>query len=242
MAVETGSTSSGRPPLADRLPLTRERVLQAAVGLADREGIEALSMRRVGHELGVEAMSLYNHIANKEDLLNGMLDVVVVEIDPPLEDESDWRRVFHERALSARQALKRHPWASAVIVSRTNPTPALLAYMDSMIGIVRRAGFSLDQTHHAMHALGSRALGFGQELFEGSGDDSPDDPQAMDLMIEQMATQFPYAAEIATQVRHDSESVVGAGCDDQFEFEFGLDLILDGLERLRLGEATGSGG
>jgi AcrR family transcriptional regulator len=234
MAIETDKKQ-------ERLPLTRERVLEAAVKVADRDGIERLSMRRVGHELGVEAMSLYNHIANKEDLLDGMLDVVLSEIDPPLEDENDWRRVFHERVLSARRALQRHRWASAVIVSRVNPTPNMLAYMDSMIGIVRRAGFSLDLTHHAMHALGSRTMGFAQELFEDSGD-SDVDPAAMELMIQQMAEQFPYAAEIAIKVRHDDESVVGAGCDDQFEFEFGLDLILDGLERLRLGDAGALGG
>ncbi|HYI23217.1 MAG TPA: TetR/AcrR family transcriptional regulator C-terminal domain-containing protein [Candidatus Limnocylindrales bacterium] len=216
----------------DRIPLDRQRVLQAAVQLADREGIEALSMRRVGQQLGVEAMSLYNHVANKEDLLDGMLDVVLSEIDPPLTDEGDWRRIFHERVMTARRALKRHPWASTVIVSRVNPTPHMLAYMDSMIGIVRRAGFSLDLTHHAMHALGSRTMGFAQELFEDSADAGAD-PAVMDLMIKQMAEQFPYAAEIATKVRHDNESVVGSGCDDQFEFEFGLNLILDGLERLR---------
>ena len=224
---------------ASRSPLTRDRVLTAAVTLADRDGIDSISMRRVGNELGVEAMSLYNHIANKEDLLDGMLDVVVGEIDPAIEDESDWRRVFHERALSARRALKRHRWASEVLASRANPTPSMLAYMDSMIGIVRRAGFSLDLTHHAMHALGSRAMGFNQELFEDS-DDADADPETMDLMVKQMAAQFPYAAEIATQVQHDDESVVGSGCDDQFEFEFGLDLILDGLERLRLGSKPAS--
>ena len=223
-----------------RAPLSRDRVLRAAVSLADREGIDSLSMRRVGTELGVEAMSLYNHVANKEDLLDGMLDVVLGEIEPALEDEGDWRRVFHDRALSARRALQRHPWASEVIASRINPTPSMLAYLDSMIGVVRRAGFSLDLTHHAMHTLGSRALGFSQELFEESGDVDVD-PATMDLMVKQMAAQFPYAAEIATKVRHDNESVVGAGCDDQFEFEFGLNLILDGLERLRLGEADRSG-
>jgi len=232
MAVESETRTE------QRTPLTRERVLLAAVALADREGIESLSMRRVGHELGVEAMSLYNHIANKEDLLDGMLDVVLEEIDPLIEDESDWRRVFHGRAMSARRALKRHPWASEVITSRVNPTPTMLAYMDSMIGVVRRAGFSLDLTHHAMHTLGSRSMGFAQELFEES-DDSGADAATMEQMVNQMAEHFPYAAEIALKVRHDDESVVGAGCDDQFEFEFGLNLILDGLERLRLESEAG---
>jgi AcrR family transcriptional regulator len=228
----TGTAADAPETQQQRSPLNRERVLRAAVKLADREGIEALSMRRVGTELGVEAMSLYNHIANKEDLLDGMLDVVLAEIDPLIDDESDWRRVFSERALSARRALLRHPWASSVLVTRVNPSPQMLAYMDSMIGIVRRAGFSLDLTHHAMHALGSRSMGFAQELFQETAD-SDTDPETMELMIKQMAEQFPYAAEIATKVRHDDATVVGTGCDDEFEFEFGLNLILDGLERLR---------
>jgi AcrR family transcriptional regulator len=232
MAADTQSRPS------QRTPLSRERVLQAAVELADREGLDALSMRRVGQRLGVEAMSLYNHIANKEDLLDGMLDVVLSEIDPPLQDESDWRRVFSERVLSARRALLRHTWASSVLVTRVNPTAQMMAYMDSMIGIVRRAGFSLDLTHHAMHALGSRTMGFAQELFQ----DSPDsvvDPETTRQLMNQLAEQFPYAAEIAAQVQHDDASVVGTGCDDQFEFEFGLNLMLDGLERLRLEGAKG---
>jgi hypothetical protein len=140
--------------------------------------------------------------------------------------------------MSARRALLRHPWASTVLVTRVNPSPHMLAYMDSMIGIVRRAGFSLDLTHHAMHALGSRSMGFAQELFQDSGDGQAD-PETMELMLQQMAESFPYAAEIATKVRHDDASVVGTGCDDEFEFEFGLNLILDGLERLRLERAPG---
>ena len=130
--------------------------------------------------------------------------------------------------------LLRHPWASEVIESRmkarANPTPVVLAYLDSMIGIFRTGGFSMDLTHHAMHVMGSRLLGFSQELFE----DNPDrDPEPDMPSPEELAERFPYVAELAMAVTHDQESVVGPGCDDQFEFEFALDLTLDGLERLR---------
>jgi AcrR family transcriptional regulator len=215
------------------MPLTRERVLAAAIELADEAGIDGLSMRRVGQRLGVEAMSLYNHVANKEDLLNGMLDLVVAEIDQPIEDEPDWRTVFYERVMSARQAFLRHRWAAAVVLNHAAAGPAMLAYMDSMVGIIRRAGFSLDLTHHTLHALGSRTMGFTQELFEDSAD-GPADPEASAAMARQMADNFPYIGEIITQISHEQESVVGSGCDDQFEFEFGLNLLLDGLERLRV--------
>jgi AcrR family transcriptional regulator len=224
------------PAIRERVPLSRERVLQAAIELADDAGIDGLSMRRVGQRLGVEAMSLYNHVANKEDLLNGMLDQVLAEIDPPIEDDSDWRRVFHERVMSARRAFLRHRWAMDVVISQTDASPAMLAYMESMVGIIRRSGFSLDLTHHALHALGSRTMGFTQELFVDSGD-APADPAVSAAMASQMREHFPYIAEIVTKVTHEQDSVIGSGCDDQFEFEFGLDLLLDGLERLRLASA-----
>ncbi len=226
MAIQT------EPPTRERLPLTRQRVLGAAVELADEAGIDGLSMRRVGQRLGVEAMSLYNHVANKADLLNGMLDVVLAEIDPPLDNDLDWRRVFHERVMSARRVFLAHRWAADVVTKQMSASPAMLDYMDSMVGIIRRAGFSLDLTHHALHALGSRTMGFTQEMFEDSGA-APQDPETSAAMASQMADQFPYIAEIINQITHDQESVIGAGCDDQFEFEFGLDLLLDGLERLR---------
>jgi AcrR family transcriptional regulator len=217
-----------------RSPLSRDRILAAAVTLADRDGVESLSMRRIGQQLGVVPMALYKHVANKDDLLDGMVDVVVGEIDPPLEG-ADWKTALRERVLSARRALLRHPWASRVIESRTDPTPTLMAYMDSMIGMFRAGGFSIDLTHHAMHAMGSRLLGFSQELF----DDTPDDgPQAQALMLQELAESFPNISELAAAITHDDASTVGLGCDDQFEFEFALDLMLDGLERL-LSRAAG---
>ena len=211
------------------MPLSKERVLDAAVALADAQGVEALSMRKIAQELGVVPMALYKHVANKDELLDGMVDVVVGEIDPPA-GGTDWKTAMRRRVLSARGALLRHPWASRVMESRTSPTPAVLAYMDSMIGMFRAGGFTIDLTHHAMHVMGSRLLGFSQELFDETADVGP----GMDAeTLRELAGTFPHITELVVAITHDQASVVGQGCDDQFEFEFALDLILDGLERLR---------
>jgi len=212
-----------------RVPLTRDRVLSTAVALADREGIEALSMRRLAQALDVVPMALYRHVANKDELLDALVDVVIGEIDPPL-DGADWKTALRTRILSARRALLRHPWASRLMESRNTPTPVVLGYMDSMIGMFRTGGFSLDLTHHALHAMGSRMFGFTQELFN---DTSDVDPAAGAEMWGAMANTYPYIFEIFTTISHDDASTVGAGCDDQFEFEFALDLMLEGLEKLK---------
>ncbi|TWE21692.1 TetR/AcrR family transcriptional regulator C-terminal domain-containing protein [Kitasatospora atroaurantiaca] len=219
---------------ARRVPLNRDRVLRAAVALADDTGIESLSMRRLAQELGVVPMALYKHVANKEQLLDGMVDVVVGEIDPPA-GGSDWKSVVRQRILSARRVLLRHRWASQVIESRTSPTPAVLEYLDSMIGMFRAGGLSLDLTHHVMHAMGSRLLGFSQELFDDSQSNASRsvDAEAQAVARRQMAGKYPHIAELAMTAAHDEESTVGRSCDDQFEFEFALDLLLDGFERLR---------
>ncbi|MFD4597176.1 TetR/AcrR family transcriptional regulator C-terminal domain-containing protein [Streptomyces sp. NPDC058464] len=215
-----------------RVPLSRPRVLDAAVALADDGGVDALSMRRIAQALGVVPMALYKHVANKNELLDGMIDVLVGEIDPPTPGIA-WKEAVRRRVLSARRMLLRHPWAPEVIESRmkarTTPTPALLAYLDSMVGIFRAGGFPIGLVHHALHVMGSRLLGFSQELFEDRPGQAPD---ADALPAEEMAARFPHLAELAMAVTHDPESVVGSGCDDQFEFEFALDLTLDGLERL----------
>lgn len=216
-----------------RTPLSKERVLSAAVTLADAGGVDALSMRRIAQSLGVVPMALYKHVANKNELLDGMIDVLVGEIDPPAGD-TDWKTTIRRRVLSARRMLLRHPWAPEVIESRmkarTTPTPAVMAYLDSMIGIFRAGGFSVDLVHHAMHVMGSRLLGFSQELFE---DTSGREPDTDAMPPQEMAARYPHITELAMAVAHDRDSVVGSGCDDQFEFEFALDLTLDGLERLR---------
>jgi len=213
-----------------RAPLTRDRVLRAAVDLADVGGIDSLSMRRLAQDLGVVPMALYKHVANKDELLDGMVDVIVSEIDGP-DGGADWRAAIRHRILAARRALLRHPWAARVIGSRTRPTPVVLDYMNSIIGLFRSGGFSVDLTHHVMHALGSRMWGFTQEVFPTS-DLAPPTPELQVVMMRELAARYPYIVEIATAGVHDETSVVGPGCDDQFEFEFSLDLLLDGFERL----------
>jgi AcrR family transcriptional regulator len=212
-------------------------VLRAAVALADERGLEALTMRNLGQELGVEAMSLYNHVANKEDVLDGVVEVVagevlaaVDELEPPA-GPSEWKAATRRRILAARGVLLRHRWAPAVFESRTDIPPSGMRYYDGLLGQMRQAGFSLDLAHHALHALGSRALGFTQELFDA--DDEEPAPEALAVMKQQMAAHYPHLAELMEVVYHDPDSTLGGGCDDQFEFEFGLDLLLDGLERLR---------
>lgn len=215
-----------------RTPLNRSRVLTAAVVLADEAGIESLSMRRLAQELGVVPMALYKHVANKEELLDGMVDMLVAEIDPPFSG-AGWKNAVRQRVLSARRSLLRHPWARQVLESRTTRTPAVLGYMDSFIGMFLAGGFSVDLTHHVMHALGSRMWGFTQELFDDSASAAPADPapEMQAAMLQEMAKRYPNILQVAMAANHDDGSVVSQGCDDQFEFEFALDLLLDGFER-----------
>ncbi|MEV7176981.1 TetR/AcrR family transcriptional regulator C-terminal domain-containing protein [Kitasatospora sp. NPDC093679] len=213
-----------------RTPLSRDRVLRTAVALADRSGIDALSMRSLAQELGVVPMALYKHVANKEQLLDGMVDVVVGEIGPP--DGGDgWKDAVRGRILATRHALLRHPWAARVVESRPGPTPGTLGHLDSLIGMFRAGGLSADLTHHAMHALGGRVWGFTQELFPAPPPSA--DPEVRAAVLREAAVHYPHIVEIATAgAAHDDGSVVGGGCDDRFEFEFALDLLLDGIERL----------
>jgi AcrR family transcriptional regulator len=213
-----------------REPLTKERILRAAAALADEGGVGSLSMRRLAQELGVVPMALYKHVANKDELLDGMIDVVVAEIDPPIEG-AEWKTTMRERILSARRALLRHPWASSVLETRSEPTPTVIGYMDSMMGVFLDGGFSVDLMHHAMHVMGSRILGFSQELFDDTSS-MPDEEAA--AVWSQMAEFYPNIAKlIPVAIGTHEGPVVGGGCDDQFEFEFALDLVVDGLERLR---------
>lgn len=243
-----------QPQEPRRTPLSVDRVLRAAVAFADAAGIEALSMRRLAQELGVVPMALYKHVANKEELLDGMVEVVFAGIEGQAPG-SDWKSAVRGRILGARAALLTHTWAAQVIRSRTSPTPAVLAYLDSVIGMFRAGGFSTDLTHHVMHALGSRVLGFTEELFDDPAttsastsvntsttmsttmsttpqDDPAQDDPAQAAAYEAMARRYPHVTELARAVAHDRRSVVGQGCDDRFEFEFALDLLLDGFERL----------
>ena len=222
MKVAAVGATSAMP----RAPLTRDRVLQGAVELADREGIEAVSMRRLALELGVEAMSLYTHVSSKEDLLDGMIEVVVGEIPIRL-DRTGWKASLRGLVFAARGVMLRHPWAPRIIETRVAPGPTMLGYYDAVMGILRQGGFSLEVTHHALHMLGSRMLGFTQDLFDDSPDAGPDDAARL---AEQLGQAYPYVAEMALAATHDGAL---GGCDDDLEFELALDNILDGLDRLR---------
>jgi AcrR family transcriptional regulator len=216
-------TESGPQP---RIPLSRDRVLRAAVGIADEQGLAALTMRRLGEVVGAEAMSLYHHVSNKEDILDGIAEYVVREINDAvdkLDPHEDWKPAVRERILTAREVLLRHKWAPAVFETRKTTILPVLQYHDGLIGLMRAGGFSNDLCHHALHALGSRALGFSQELFDAGDDEAPPPDLA----------ELPNLAGMLMEVAHDDpESTIG-WCDDQFEFEFGLDLILDGLDKRR---------
>ena len=218
-----------------RIPLTRERILTAAVALADADGIDAVSMRKVGTELGVEAMSLYNHVANKDEILDGMLEIVLSEIEAACDGfrvsiDGGWKPAVRKRILTARASMLRHPWVPKVLETRTEMSLQMIRYFDSLLGTLKEGGFSYDLAHHALHALGSRALGFTQELFEPESDEADAEAEAM---LAQMADQIPYIVGMMTEVAHtDGADETLGWCDDQSEFEFSIDLILDGLERL----------
>ena len=210
-----------------RPALTRQRVLRAAISLADRGGFESLSMRRLGDKLGVEAMSLYNHVRNKEDMLDGMVDVVFSEIDLP-PGGVEWRTAMRKRAISARQVLLRHPWANGLMESRATPGPATLRHHDAVLGSLRRAGFSIDMAAHAYSILDGYIYGFTlTELtlpFRNSGEVAE---VAENIMEGFRPGEYPYLAEMAV----DRATKPGYNYGD--EFEYGLDLILDGIQRAR---------
>ena len=214
-----------------RTPLSRQRVLHTAVALADESGIGALSMRKLGEALGVEAMSLYNHVANKSDLLDGMIDVVFSEIDMP-SGTTDWRAAMRQRALSTRAVLARHRWAIGLMESRRSPGPATLRHHDGVIGMLREGGFSVELAAHAFSALDSYIYGFAlQEAslpFE-SGEQTAE--LAQEIMSQFAADEYPHLTELTVQ------HVLQPGYDYGNEFAFGLDLILDGLTRSRDGSS-----
>jgi len=220
-----------------RAGLTRDQVFKAAVRVADEGGIAALTMRKLAQELGVEAMSLYHHVADKDEVLAGMVDVVVSEISTRVAEigtppGGNWKTAVRHTILAAREVLLGHPWAPSVIESRTTMSPTVMRYYESLMRLLREGGLSVSLVHHAMHALGSRALGFTQELFAPDNDEDPGLDVAA-IMRGDLADKYPHITEIAVieSANHDKDSTLG-WCDDQVEFEFGLDLLLDGLERL----------
>jgi AcrR family transcriptional regulator len=208
-----------------RAPLSRERVLQAALDLADEGGIEALSMRRLAAELGVEPMSLYYYVRNKDELLGAMLDAVFREMEPPASGP-DWRSDMRLAAISARDTLMRHPWACGLIGVPTTPSLAQVGWMNALLGRLREAGFSAEMTHHAYHALDSHIVGFTLWLLPYLRIAKERPNFAEEFVAQVPLEDLPHLAEHIEQHQADRPG-------DVSEFEFGLDLILDGLERLR---------
>jgi AcrR family transcriptional regulator len=210
---------------ARRAPLNRDQVLRAAVALADQSGLGALSMRKLGQVLGVEAMSLYNHVASKADLLDGMVDIVFSEIGLP-SGEAGWKPAMRQRAIAARQVLARHRWAIGLMESRASPGPATLRHHDAVLGCLRAAGFSIEMTAHAYSLLDSYIYGFALQEATLPFDTTQQTAQLAQQIFGQLpATQYPHLTEFTTG------HVLQPGYHYGQEFEIGLDLILDALQR-----------
>jgi AcrR family transcriptional regulator len=208
-----------------RKPLNRERVLRAAIALADEGGIEALSMRKLAKELGVEAMSLYNHVANKDDVLDGIVDAAWGEIVVPME-EDDWKTEIREIAISVHEALLRHPWVPGLRMSQ-KPGPARLRYGDSLLGCFRNAGFSKDLTYHGYHIIESYIMGYTDQVLSYRAVDTEQFGDIAARFVRgELAAEFPHFTEHALQHMEPDH-------DDVNAYELGLDLLLDGLEKLR---------
>jgi AcrR family transcriptional regulator len=209
-----------------RLPLSRERILQAALELVDEAGIESLTMRKLGQALGFEAMSLYQHVANKDDVLDGILDLVLGESEPP-SAAGGWDEAIRTSAISVHEAFRRHPWSCTLLMSPGRVRPLRLRYMDSLLGRLREAGFSAETTYHAYHVLDGHIFGF--SLWETSHTYTAEEVSSFAATFAQTITPaaYPYLHEHAQQ--HFSEG----SHREVSAFEFGLDLIVDGLKQIR---------
>jgi AcrR family transcriptional regulator len=229
MSIEAPNTT-GSPAANRREPLNRERVLATAVELADRGGVDALSMRKLGQELGVDPMALYRHVRNKDDLLDGVLGVVVGQMEPAPAGVVAWKPALRELAVNARRVMLRHPWARGVLEERGTSGETMVGQVERVLAILLGAGFSLELAHHALHVLDSRVFGFSPALFDESRGRPTPTPEQEAALGQAIATRFPNVAQLAAAASH--EGVLGT-CDDDVEFAFGLDLVLDGLERAR---------
>ncbi|WP_075201249.1 TetR/AcrR family transcriptional regulator [Leucobacter japonicus] len=222
---ETPPQSETQPaPQRVRDRLDHARVVQAAIALADAEGLDALSMRSLAAQLGVVPMALYKHVANKDDLIGAMIDTIVAAYaDPP--PGGSWRERVRARVFAARDQVLAHPWLAAAIESRTRRTEPVLAHMNAIAGEFIEGGISPHRTHYAMHALGTRIWGFSREAF-----DDPDAPTTDDAdqpaVLAYMRERYPFVVQIALDAAQRSP----AGCDSAHEFGFALDLVLDAAE------------
>jgi AcrR family transcriptional regulator len=213
------------PETRQRVPLTRDRILRAAIRIADEEGLDALTMRRLGQELGVQAMSLYNHVANKEDLYQGIVDLALSEIEVP-SPAMDWKAALRQSAISAHQAFVRHAWACNLHMATPRVNDERMLWMEGVLRTLREAGFSPNMTHHAYHALDSHITGFTLWLVSMPFDSREELLDMAEQFIPRISPdRFPYVIEHAKEHLEDPDP------DEPSEFEFGLDLILEGLER-----------
>ena len=222
------ATSGGRSVAdggAERVPLSRDRVLRGAIAVADAGGIAALTIRTLAQELGVKPMSVYHYVANKDEILDGIVDLVFGEFELPAAG-GDWRQEMRRRAHSARRVLRTHPWATPLLQSRLNAGPATLRHHNAVIGTLREAGFTVEQTAHAFAMIDSYLYGFAmsETALPIHG------PESVADLAETMVRRFP-ADEYPHLFEFTIEHIMQPGYDFGAEFEFGLDLILDGLER-----------
>ena len=214
---------------ARRVPLSRDRVMRAGLALADEGGLESLTMRRLGQELGVEAMALYRHVANKGDLIDGLVDLVFAQVDLPSAGP-DWKRAMRRRAISLRDVLARHRWAIGLMESRANPGPAGMLHHDAVIGSLRAGGFTMELTAHAYSVLDGYIYGFALTTMNLPFETDDDVAEVAQTMLQ----PFP-AGAYPNLVAFITDHAMKPGYDYGDEFEYGLDLILDGLERARGG-------
>jgi AcrR family transcriptional regulator len=215
MPTQTGQNAQRR------VPLSRERVLRAAVALADQSGIESLTMRRLGQQLGVEAMSLYNHMASKDDILDGIADLVLSDIDVPPAG-TDWKTAMRQRSISAHKVLLAHPWAAMLIMSRFNIGPGMTRYLDATLGRLRDGGFSIEGALDAWHTLDSHLYGFTLQQLNLPFEAGEARQVSAGVLSQLPVHEYPHVVEVITEIMRSGR---------EENFEFGLDLILDGLER-----------
>jgi AcrR family transcriptional regulator len=216
-----------RKKTTPRAPLSRERALRVAIEVADAGGLKELTMRRLAEELGVEAMSLYHHIPNKSAILDGMVDLVFSEIELP-SSAGDWKAEMWRRSGSMRAALLRHPWAIGLMESRPTPGPANLAHHDAVLGCLRAGGFSVELTAHAYALLDSYVYGFVHTELNLPFQTTEETHEVAEAILDQFSAHaYPHLVELATQ------HVLKPGYAYSNEFDFGLELILEGLERRR---------
>jgi hypothetical protein len=209
-----------------QIPLSRERILLTAILLADKDGLESLSMRKIAQELGVQAMSLYNHVANKDELLDGIVDIVIGEIEVP-DLGVYWQTAMRRRAHSAHEVLLRHPWATMPIVSRINVGPAMLRYIDATLGCLCEAGFSFEMVDRAWNAIDSHIYGFTLQELNFPIETTEYAKAAQDYLPHIPVDKYPYMNRL-------TQHLIDGHYDGIADFNFGLELILDGLEQAQL--------